>query len=133
MYRYRMSEKTENNKFQDSFKILKTETPAASEVSNLSDWVNWLSIWSLGNIDGFIKDNFSILNRPKPSLGSCELPQKMWARSVHPFWRLLDTNGQTDSRTSKVFIYRFSMLGSLSIEYIYSMLGSFSVNIYSLC
>ena len=32
----------------------------------------------------------------KPSLGSQDVPQKIWARSVQPFWRLLDTNKQTD-------------------------------------
>ena len=32
---------------------------------------------------------------------SREGPQKVWARSVQPFWRLLDTKGQT----SKVYIY----------------------------
>jgi len=36
----------------------------------------------------------------KPSLGSLDVPQKIWIRSVQPFWRLLDTNRQTK------FIYR---------------------------
>ena len=47
------------------------------------------------------KNNFAdfinkILIIYKPSLASREIPQKMWARSVQPFWRLLDTNKQTD-------------------------------------
>ena len=41
----------------------------------------------------------------KPSLGSLDVPQKIWARSVQPFGRLLDTNGQTDRQAK--FIYRF--------------------------
>jgi len=32
----------------------------------------------------------------KPSLGSRNVPHKIWAWSVQPFWRLLDTNKQTD-------------------------------------
>ena len=32
----------------------------------------------------------------KPSLGSHEVPHKIWARSLQPFWRLLDTNKQTE-------------------------------------
>ena len=30
------------------------------------------------------------------SLWSREVPQKIWARSVQPFWRLMDTSKQTD-------------------------------------
>ena len=41
----------------------------------------------------------------KPSLGSLDVPQKIWARSVQPFWRLLDTNRQTNRQAK--FIYRF--------------------------
>jgi len=37
----------------------------------------------------------------KSSLGSREVPQKIWAQSVQPFWRLLDTNKQTDVQTPK--------------------------------
>ena len=40
----------------------------------------------------------------KISLGSRDDPQKMWARSVQPFWRLLDTNKQTPRQVK--FIYR---------------------------
>ena len=42
----------------------------------------------------------------KPSLGSLDAPQKIWARSVQPFWRLLDTNRQTDRHAK--FIYRLN-------------------------
>jgi len=48
---------------------------------------------------------FEILIIHKPSLGSCEVPQQIWARLVQPFWRLLDTNKQTDTQTSKVYIF----------------------------
>ena len=37
----------------------------------------------------------------KPSLGSCEVPQKIWTESVQSFSRLLDTNRQTDKKTDK--------------------------------
>ena len=35
--------------------------------------------------------------------------KKIWARSVQPFWRLLDTNKQTNRQTNRQakFIYRF--------------------------
>ena len=55
---------------------------------------------------------FEILIFHKSSLGSLDVPQKIWARSVQPFWRLLDTNKQTDTQTPKQtdrqakFIYR---------------------------
>ena len=39
---------------------------------------------------------FEILIIHKPSLWSRDVPQKNWTRSVQPFWRLLDTNKQTD-------------------------------------
>ena len=41
----------------------------------------------------------------KPFLWSREVPQKIWARSVQPFWRLLDTNRQTDKQTDKPNLY----------------------------
>ena len=37
----------------------------------------------------------------KPFLESREVPHKIWARSVKLFWRLLDTNGQTDKSNLK--------------------------------
>ena len=37
----------------------------------------------------------------KPSLGSREVPHKIWARSVQPFWRLLDTK-QTNRHPNKL-------------------------------
>ena len=41
---------------------------------------------------------FKILIIHKPSLGSCEVPQKMLAKSVRLFLRLLDTNQQTNKQ-----------------------------------
>ena len=38
-------------------------------------------------------------------MGSREIPQKIWARSVQPFRRLLDTNKQTDKQTDKQNLY----------------------------
>ena len=50
---------------------------------------------------------FQILIIHKPSLGSREVPHKIWARSVQPFWRLFDTNKQTNKIDRQVkFIYR---------------------------
>ena len=40
----------------------------------------------------------------KPSLGSGEVLQKMWAGSVQPFWILSNTNKQANTQTSKVHI-----------------------------
>ena len=42
----------------------------------------------------FWKHIFVILTINKHSLGSCEVPHKMWARSARPFRRLIDTNGR---------------------------------------
>ena len=44
---------------------------------------------------------FEILMIHKPSLWSRDVPQKIWARSVQPFWRLLETNKQTNKQTPK--------------------------------
>ena len=37
----------------------------------------------------------------KPSLGLCEVTNKTWDRSVHPFRRLLGTNKQTKHGTDQ--------------------------------
>ena len=57
------------------------------------------------------------------------MPQKNWARSVQPFWRLLDTNKRTNTRRpSKVYITRLLKLllqllivASVSIFSLYSI------------
>ena len=41
----------------------------------------------------------------KPSLGSCEVTQKIWSRLVMPFWHLLNTNRQTNRQTTKIYDY----------------------------
>ena len=46
----------------------------------------------------------------KPFLGPREVPQKMWARSVQPFWRLLDTNEQTGKQTPRQAKYKNTKL-----------------------
>ena len=53
-----------------------------------------------------LESNFENSIILKPSLGSREIPQQIWARSVQPFWRLWDTNKQTDRQAK--FIYRWS-------------------------
>ena len=52
---------------------------------------------------------FEILIIHKPSLGLRNVPHKIWAWSVQPFWRLLDTNRQTPKhpRRQAKFIYRY--------------------------
>ena len=57
--------------------------------------------WKLKNT--FIFLNFDHFH--KPSMGSREVLHKIWARSVQPFWRLLDTNKQTDTQSK--FKYRW--------------------------
>ena len=42
-----------------------------------------------------LEANFFNFDHHKPSLESCEVPQKNWAGSVELFWRLLDTNKHT--------------------------------------
>ena len=55
-----------------------------------------------------------------PFMGSREIPQKIWARSVQSFWRLLDTNRQTNKQTDKPNLYideedrRFSIWKTVS-------------------
>ena len=41
------------------------------------------------------------------SLGSHEVPHTIWARLVLPFWRLLDTNEQTENQSIYIYIYMF--------------------------
>ena len=55
------------------------------------------------------------------SLWSREVPQKIWARSVQPFRRLLDTNKQTDRQTDRQakFIYRLGF----KVEHFYLHVG----------
>ena len=47
---------------------------------------------------------FVILSIHNPSLRSCEVPNKIWAESVQPFWRLLDTKGKTDRKAMWTYI-----------------------------
>ena len=49
------------------------------------------------------KTKFKILIIHKPSMWSRDVPQKIWAWSVQPFWRLLDTNKQTNGQTSQIY------------------------------
>ena len=59
---------------------------------------------NLMTIEFWWRQIFEILIFHKPSLGCLDVPQKIWARSVQPFWRLLDTNKQTNRQAK--FIYR---------------------------
>ena len=69
-------------------------------------WI--LAFKNLMKIEFWWRQIFEILIIHEPSLGSLDVPQKIWARSVQPFWRLLDTNKQTnrqtDKQTSQIYI-----------------------------
>ena len=53
---------------------------------------------------------FKILIIQKPSVRSRDIRHTVWAGSVQPFWRLLDTNRQqTPKQTSKVYIYIYKI------------------------
>ena len=56
---------------------------------------------NLMTIEFWWRQIFEILMIHKPSLKSLDVPQKIWARSVQPFWRLLDTNKQTNKQTNR--------------------------------
>ena len=47
---------------------------------------------------------FEMLIIQKPSLESCQVPHKIWARSVQPFWRLLDSK----------YKYRFEQISAVN-------------------
>ena len=51
-----------------------------------------------------LKTHFFIFIINKPSLWSRDVPQKIWARSVQPFLRLLNTNKQTNTKTSQIYL-----------------------------
>ena len=57
-------------------------------------------LWTCSHCNMFTTEikNFIIY---KLSLGPSEIPQKFWAQSVQPFWRLFDTNKQTYKQTDK--------------------------------
>jgi len=40
------------------------------------------------------------------TLGSRKAPHKIWSQSVQPFWRLLDTNKQTDRQAKYIIVVR---------------------------
>ena len=40
------------------------------------------------------------------SLGLCEVPHKIWAQSVQPFWRFKDTSRHKNRQTSTKYINR---------------------------
>ena len=57
---------------------------------------------------------FEILIIQKPSQRSYEVPHKIWAQSVQPFWRLLDTNDRQTPRQAKyIYKYRNNSLSNL--------------------
>ena len=68
---------------------------------------------NLMKIDFCWRQNFDILLVHKPSY---EIPHKIWARSMQPFWRLLDTNKQTDKTNLYIIDY-----WAISIVNIFSM------------
>ena len=70
------------------------------------------------NIELCQRQIFEISIIHKPSLVSREVPQKLWARSVQLFWRLLDTNKHPDKESKYIkgkylFLYIFGSAVSL--------------------
>ena len=53
-----------------------------------------------------LEANFDIFIIHKPSLGSSEVPQKIWARLAQPFWRLLDTNKSSNWQAKYMYRYK---------------------------
>ena len=64
-------------------------------------WKNFADLKKIADFQTFKTQIFKISIIHKPSLGSLDVPQKIWARSGQPFWRLLDTNRQTPKQTPK--------------------------------
>ena len=52
--------------------------------------------WNFTKIKSFWRHIFAILSINKPFLGSCEVPHKIWIRSMQPFYWI-----QTDKQTKK--------------------------------
>jgi len=62
-----------------------------------------------------LQANFWKFDHPYSSLGSREVPEKIWARSVQPFWRLLDTNKLRDTHWEEqiwrvIYIHMFRLV-----------------------
>ena len=77
------------------------------EVRGFQQKISWIFkiFKNLMKIEFWWRQIFENLIIHKPSLGSREIPQKIWTRSVQPFWRLLDTNRQTNRQTDKPNLY----------------------------
>ena len=59
----------------------------------------------LMKIEFWWRHNFEILIIHKPSLGSRDVTQKIWTRSVQPFWRLLDTKKQIKKNFNQKYFF----------------------------
>ena len=58
-----------------------------------------------GPTAGPIGLKFFVITHGGCSLGARKVPHKIWARSVQPFWSLLDTIKQTNTQTDKLNLY----------------------------
>ena len=81
------------------------------------DFQNFTKIKKFGDK---IFENLSI------HLGSCEAPQKICAQSVHPFWRLLDTNRLTNYQTDRYISYKESIQIDTKIKLIWVTLDFYN-------
>ena len=95
------------------FEIKYTGVLLVNKKKNFADFQQKIRGFSkFSKIEFWWRQIFENLIIHKPFLGSHDVPQKIWARSVQPFWRLLDTNRQTDKQTNRQtdrqakFIYR---------------------------
>jgi len=90
-------------------------------IRGFSEEITWIFkiFKNFMKIEFWWRQIFEILIFHKPSLWSRDVPQKIWARSVQPFWRLLDTNKQTNKQTDRQakFIYRYGIYKLLAFKH----------------
>ena len=71
------------------------------------NFVDFQNVQKFTKLKTFKTHLFFIYIIHKPSLWWRDVPQKIWARSVQPFWRLLDTNRQTGLTRARKTSIRF--------------------------
>ena len=82
-------------------------------------------IWRIQKKIFILQDFFQILMFHLPSLESCEVAHKIWARSVYPFWRLSNTNRRTDRQAK--YIKRCPSLKLLEMSVLYKKYSKFCI------
>ena len=77
---------------------------------------------NLRKIEFCRKQIFEILIIYKPSLGTCEVPHKIWARSVKSFFLFLE---KTDRQTNRQAKYRLLILNRYIEEFLQGQMITF--------